>query len=157
MTSPYAAARQRVANVDRRWRDLPLRTRLTTAAALSATLAIVAVIAVAYLAVRHELRAQIDDQLHRQAGEAQVLHEVGPIGPHTEIQSQVGDIGGFLQLINSHGQVQRANNATVTLPVTSKDRRIAARGDGRALQDARVGGMHVRVLTQPLGTGYPGV
>ncbi len=71
MTSPPALVRTGLERVDRLWRDLPLRTRLTTAAALSAALAITAVVAVAYVATRHELRGQIDSQLRHQAAEVE--------------------------------------------------------------------------------------
>jgi two-component system sensor histidine kinase MprB len=155
MTRPLAAVRNSASTVDQRWRGLPLRTRLTTAAALSATLAILAVIAVAYVAVRHELRAQIDDQLRRQATEVEVQRDVGPVGPQTDVHSQVGDIGGFVQLINDRGDVQRAQGETVTLPVSFGDRRVAATGAGTVMHDGRAGRLHVRVLTQPLGAEYP--
>jgi hypothetical protein len=75
---PVRRAHGAIGSLDRRWSDLPLRTRLTTAAALGTTAAIVAVVAVAYIAVRHELRAQIDSQLHRQAREVEVDARFNP-------------------------------------------------------------------------------
>ena len=97
MTSVLTRVHAGVRRVDRQWRDLPLRTRLTSAAALAATLTIVAVVAVAYLAVRHELRGQIDSQLRRQAGEIQVDAKFSPFSGTRgyEINTGVGDIGGY--------------------------------------------------------------
>jgi hypothetical protein len=69
VTGPLPRVRRGIDTVDDRWQGLPLRTRLTAAAALAATLTIVAVIAVAYLAVRHELLSNIDSQLRRQERE----------------------------------------------------------------------------------------
>ena len=77
MTSPLARIRSGAERVDRHWRDLPLRTRLTSAAALAATLTIVAVVAVAYIAVRHELRGQLDS-LSRHRPDMMVLDVMMP-------------------------------------------------------------------------------
>src|SRR4051812_34598813 len=78
MTNPAAAVQRGLSGVDKRWGALPLRTRLTMAAALATTLAIVAVTAVAYIAVRHELRGQIDTQLRRQVDEVRVDQVLSP-------------------------------------------------------------------------------
>ncbi|MDQ1696967.1 MAG: two-component system, OmpR family, sensor histidine kinase MprB [Frankiaceae bacterium] len=154
MRSPFGAARGRVRNIDRRWHDLPLRTRLTTAAALAATLTIVAVIAVAYLAVRHELRAQIDSQLRRQAGEVVVHTRFNPLSGSGgyEIRTQVGDIGGYSNVLSSDGR--RGSGAA--LPVSKVDLRIARAGQGVALRDTHFAGQHVRMLTKalPATDGY---
>src|SRR3954467_10214329 len=97
MTRPLAAVRQGANNVDQRWRDLPLRTRLTTAAALSATLAIVAVVAVAYIAVRHELRGQIDKDLRNQVAEVHLNMTQNPATHVTTVfpPTAVGEISGY--------------------------------------------------------------
>src|SRR3954467_12985922 len=106
--SPRASWSARLRDVDERWHDLPLRTRLTTGASVAATAVIIAVIAVAYLTVRHELRGNIDSQLRHQANELAVQKEFGPVGPFTDVRSRVGDIGGFVQLARADGRVQRA-------------------------------------------------
>jgi two-component system sensor histidine kinase MprB len=156
MTSPVAFARQRLVRVDERWRDLPLRTRLTSAASLVATLTIVAVVAVAYLAVRHELRGQIDTNLRHQSQELQVGREFGPIGYSISVQSQVGDIGGFVQILNEQGRAQ-APRGQDALPVSQKDVQVAAGSRQVTTHDADVNGRHMRVLTRPLGRGFNGL
>ena len=149
MTSPFAPIRSGVRRADRHWRDLPLRTRLTSAAALAATLTIVAVVAVAYLAVRHELRGQIDSQLRRQAGEIQVDSKFNPFSGTRgyEINTGVGDIGGYSQVVAADGQPATGGDP---LPVARRDARIASQGRGSTLRDAEVAGRHVRILTVPL-------
>src|SRR4051812_13286927 len=146
MTSPVATVRRGLADIDRRWRDLPLRSRLTTTAALAATLTIVAVIAVAYVAVRHELRGQIDSQLHRQVGEVHVDQVVGPLGSRTRVLTSAGDIGGYSQVIASDG-TGRGRDA---LPVARRDIQVARDGDGQSMRDSRYLGRHVRMITVPL-------
>src|SRR4051794_41904725 len=92
-----ATSWSKLREIDERWQDLPLRTRLTTGASVAATAVIIAVIAVAYLTVRHELRGNIDSQLRHQASELAVHKEIGPVGPFTDVRSGVGDIGGVRQ------------------------------------------------------------
>jgi two-component system sensor histidine kinase MprB len=153
MSSIAGPAGDAVGRLDRRWRGLPLRTRLTTAAALAATLTIVGVIAVAYVAVRHELRAQIDHQLRRQVHE---IHTDSRFDPFTgngrfTIATGVGDIGGYAQVFNSQGESAPGSNE---LPVDRTDLDVARNG-GTVLRDIRYGGHHVRMLTTPLRR-FPG-
>jgi two-component system, OmpR family, sensor histidine kinase MprB len=138
--------------VGRRWRGAPLRTRLTAAAALSATLAIFAVVAVAYVAVRHELLADLDNQLHHQKTEVHVERSSAlpiengvptAIVPTVQISTQFGEGVGYLQSVNEDG----ARSATSPqLPVSASDVNIAHYG-GSKLRDAYVNGVHVRMLT----------
>jgi two-component system sensor histidine kinase MprB len=149
VTSPVTRVLSAVRRTDRAWRDLPLRTRLTSAAALAATLTIVAVVATAYLAVRHELRGQIDSQLRRQAGEIQVDSRFNPFSGTRgyEINTGVGDIGGYSQVVAASGTPAAGGD---DLPVTDDDARVANQGRGSQLRDAQVGNRHVRLLTVPL-------
>ncbi len=151
MTRPAVRVRHGVEAVDRRWRSAPLRSRLTAAAAFSATLAIVAVVAVAYVAVRHELLADLDSQLHHQAKEVHVTHSsllqlqdgVPGFVPVVTISTHFGEGVGYLQAINDSGQ-----SAThgPNLPISDADMHVATSG-GTSLRDAYVNGVHVRMLT----------
>jgi two-component system sensor histidine kinase MprB len=147
-------AGEAVARLDRRWRGLPLRTRLTTAAGLAATLAIVSVVAVAYIAVRHELRAQIDHQLRRQVHELRTSDLANPFtGAHGfTIDTGVGDIGGYAQVVDANGRGVPGSNA---LPIGARDLRIARTGKGTMLRDIHYDDRHVRMLTTPLHR-FPG-
>ena len=105
MTNPVRSVQDRLGRVDQRWRDLPLRTRLTSAAALGATVTILAVVSVAYIAVRHELRGQIDTQLRRQVTEVRVDRTGGTFtAPRVEVITGAGDIGGYSQVLDVTGQ-----------------------------------------------------
>ena len=137
--------------IDDRWQDLPLRTRLTTGASAAATAVIVAVIAVAYVTVRHELRTNIDSQLRHQAGEVTVDTRFNPLSGarRFQITTGVGDIGSLSQVIDVTGARARGSDV---LPVSAVDLRIARSG-GMSLRDGLYRGHHVRILTAPL----PGV
>src|SRR4051794_41335769 len=111
-----AGSWSKVRDIDERWHDLPLRTRLTTGASVAATAVIIAVIAVAYLTVRHELRGNIDSQLRHQASELAVQKEFGPVGPYTDVRSGVGDIGGVVPLAPPPGRGPRAPRQAGTPP-----------------------------------------
>ena len=135
-------------DLDERWQDLPLRSRLTTGASVAATAVIIAVIAVAYLTVRHELRGNIDSQLRRQASEVHVDERFNPFNGVRgfEINTGVGDIGGLSQIVSARGA--RAPQGD-RLPVTAADTRVARLG-GRVMRDAYFQGRHVRMLTMPM-------
>jgi len=149
-----------VKGVDRRWRGAPLRTRLTAAAAFSATFAIVAVVAVAYVAVRHELLADLDNQLRHQAKEVQIHNLYDPTTgllladqhghPLLQVSTQFGEVGGYLQAVDATGNHYTAS--PYNLPISSADKRIASRG-GSMLRDTYVAGVHVRMLTTAYRVG----
>ena len=143
MTGPLAAARRNVRRADEQWRDLPLRTRLTTTAAFVATLTIVAVISVAYVTVRHELRANIDSQLRHQVGEI----SVSPDFSGFVVRTRVGDIGGYQQALSCNGQTVPGSD---TLPIKPADLRIACNGSGTRLRDDTYNDHAVRMITVPL-------
>jgi two-component system, OmpR family, sensor histidine kinase MprB len=147
MTTKVAPLRRGRDELDRRWRDLPLRTRLTTGAALAATVAITAVVAVAYVAVRHELRGQIDNNLRHQAEEVVLEVNRSVVTGDTEVSltPSVGEISGYVQAIDSQGHVQSAENGP-RVPVDDADIAVAADGGSR-IRDADVGGLHMRVIT----------
>jgi two-component system sensor histidine kinase MprB len=163
MTGPTGRVRHGVQAVDRRWRSAPLRTRLTAAAAFSATLAIVAVVAVAYVAVRHELLADLNNQLRHQAKEVHVtrgsslqLQNGVPTGfvPVVTISTHFGEGVGYLQAINAVGHLATHGP---DLPITKDDMEIAATGRGSAFHDAYVNGVHVRMLTFPFPQAGSGI
>jgi two-component system sensor histidine kinase MprB len=135
--------RRRAVGVYQRWHNLPLRTRLTTVAALAATVTVVAVIAAAYVAARHQLRGQIDSQLRRQ------VHEVHPRqhfpSGQVTIDTVVGDIGGYSQFVSGDGRTSGD-----ALPVTPKDLAVASGQTGQFMRDARYSGSHVRLVTAPV-------
>jgi two-component system sensor histidine kinase MprB len=69
------------------------------------------------------------------------------------VHSQVGDVGGVLQVVSSAG---KSAGTGQHLPVTSHDEAIAA-GGGSGMRDVDVGGIHFRMLTRQLPADGPGV
>jgi two-component system, OmpR family, sensor histidine kinase MprB len=144
---------------------MTLRRRLTLLAAVSVAVAIVAAAVGSYVAVRAELRGQIDDSLRAATGRFvgsagaggilsldQSLHQVEelPAPPPGAIAAPaLGDGGVFVQLIPAGGGAQQPPGSP-SIPVSAEDRRIAESGEGERLTDATVGGQHLRVITAPV-------
>jgi two-component system sensor histidine kinase MprB len=154
MTNPIAVLRRNVGRADEQWRDLPLRTRLTTTAAVVATLTIVAVISVAYVTVRHELRVQIDTQLRHQATEyqeqAQFQQQRG--FPVIRLQPVVGETAAYIQVVRADGV--RASVSGDALPISKVEVRYASTAARGSFRDAEVSGKSVRILTTQLLQGF---
>ena len=144
MTNAVAWLRRRGVAIDRRWKDAPIRSRLIGAAAFAATFAIIAVVAVAYIAVRHELFGNIDGQLRTQADSEHSIR-VDPQSLQPQVQHDPGESSGNVQVVDLAG-------ATITepgglkLPVSQRDIRIASKG-GSWLRTADVQGSPMRILT----------
>ncbi|HWC35784.1 MAG TPA: HAMP domain-containing sensor histidine kinase [Mycobacteriales bacterium] len=130
--------------VDQRWRDTPLRTRLTAAAAVAATFAIVAVVSVAYIAVHHELFSNIDGQLHKQAHSAQTI-SVNPQTHQPEITRDPEESSGSVQVVDIDGNTIREPGG-LALRTTPRDIAIARTG-GSWLRTTQVDGAPMRILT----------
>lgn len=146
MSSLVSPVRRRAISGYRRWHNLPLRTRLTTVAALAATLTVIAVISVAYVAVRHQLRGQIDSQLRRQVRET-TIEGVDPFTGSFRVRNVAGDIGGYAQVINGAGTSALHSDH---LPISAHDIEVA-RGDARSfLRDGEYNDKHVRLITAPV-------
>jgi two-component system, OmpR family, sensor histidine kinase MprB len=62
-------------------------------------------------------------------------------------------VAGYEQLIGPRGAVVWHSAHGVTLPVDRATRRLAQHGGEPELRDARVRGVHVRILSEPLGSG----
>ena len=62
-------------------------------------------------------------------------------------------VRGYQQVVDSTGKVLVRSAQGVSLPVSADTRRLAERGGRPFFRDARVHGLHLRVLTQPFGSG----
>jgi len=146
VTSPYAAAQERLRELDERWRDLPLRTRLTTAAVFAATITVVAVVAIAYVAVRHELRGQVDKDLRQQVADVNLRASIGLDGlPHVSLPPRIDEPVTYIQVFNAGGQ-SASTGGLSALPVSSRDLSVLA-GGRSWMRDATINSTHVRLLT----------
>jgi two-component system sensor histidine kinase MprB len=137
---------------------MSFRARLTVAVAIAVAIAVAVASAAAYLAVRSQLRGQVDDAL---ADRARIIGQI-PINVVQTAENQyflripgpeLGGPGGYVQVFGPQGAI-RAPGDDVALPV-DEETREAAQGDrGAYYSDADVAGTHVRILTTPAGNGY---
>ncbi len=154
-----------------------LRVRISAVASLAVALAVLAAAVGVYLAVRADLRGQIDDSLTQRgqlfassvapdaAGEppgglpggVPPRGAGGPDGfPRAVQPARFGGASGFVQFISPRGTVVVPGGQGVSprIPLSAGDKAIAASGEGRALNDRTVNGTPLRVLT--LGTPSAG-
>jgi two-component system sensor histidine kinase MprB len=127
---------------------------LLAAGTVGATVVLASV--VCYLAMRAELRDQVDAELLRQGERAAFrLHDrfgdgPGHGGPMRPPPAPPGEREGPVQVVRPDGSV--AGDAS--LPVTGRDAELARAGGGDpVLTDRTIDGEHVRVLAQPLPFG----
>ncbi len=139
---------------------MSFRSRLTLAAAVAVALAVALASALVYAIVRNQLRGQVDDALRSRAevvasvplrlrfsggGRQKFFLDIPP--------PLLGGAGGYIQLVDANGRTARPEHETVKVPV---DDRVLAVADGEAepyYQDAEIAGIHVRMLTTPIGEG----
>jgi two-component system, OmpR family, sensor histidine kinase MprB len=130
---------------------MSFRTRLALVAAAAVALAVVLASVTTYVVVRDQLRETVDEALQERAEEISRL----PLdrvffGPGPEL----GEAGGYPQLVRSDGETLVRRGATLRLPVDDRVLEVT-RGDSDAFaRDANVDGTHVRVLTRPYVPDY---
>ena len=140
---------------------MSFRARLTLVAAVAVAVAVAVASVVAYLAVRSELRGQVDDALDQRAelvaGIPIGIVETQPGQFFLRIPAPaLGGPGGYVQVVTSGGDTLRPRGEELPLPVDDRTREVAAGGAGAYYSDAEVAGTHVRILTVPLAPGYAG-
>ena len=138
---------------------MSFRARLTLAAALAVAVAVAVASVVAYVAVRSELRGEVDDAL---ADRTQVVARI-PISVVRTREDQF-----FLRIPGPRARRARAGTSRSTarqgairapgddleFPVSERTREAAAGQERRFYSDAEVAGTHVRILNTPIGEGY---
>ena len=130
---------------------MSFRVRLTLVAAAAVALAVVLASVVVYVVVRGELRDTVDEALRERAVAIsnRPLERVF-LGPGPEL----GEAGGYPQVVRSDGTTFRPRGAEVALPVDARVINVTE-GEGEAfLTDADVSGTHLRVLTFPFLPGH---
>ncbi len=157
---------------------MTLRARIAAAAGLAVALAVLAAAIGLYVAVRADLRVQVDDSLTQRAqgfvslppggapgspGGPGDLLGGGPPGdgdangfPDVVQPARFGGASGYVQFISPLGtlDVPAGQGSSPQIALSATDRAIAARGTGRSLSDRTVKGVHLRVLT--VGSGARG-
>jgi two-component system, OmpR family, sensor histidine kinase MprB len=133
---------------------MPLRRRLSLVAATAVGIAIVLVAVVCYLAVRGQLRGQVDDALRAQLvavqnGDFHALDQQLPVIPPS-----AGGPAQYVQYVDASGRAYpRLGN--IPLPVDAHAVTIAANGSGTYMGDVHVGNNHLRELIFPATLGFP--
>jgi two-component system, OmpR family, sensor histidine kinase MprB len=137
---------------------MSLRARLTLAAALAVAVAVAVASVVAYVAVRSELRGEVDEALAERARAIPAI-SIGA-SPFEENQfflripsPELGGPGGYIQVVGPEGAI-RARGDNLELPVDDRTREAMASGGEPFYSDAEVAGTHVRILSTPAGDGY---
>lgn len=154
---------------------MSLRNRIAAVASVAVAVAILLGAAVAYVAIRAELRGEVDTALSdRAAGLTSVGGPGGPRGPRTlgarrpppigrggaldpdhardirefgERAPAFGGAAGYVQFVDTDGSVSRPPGEGSSLPVSDKALQIAKTGAGRSFEDVDVDSNHLRVLT----------
>jgi two-component system sensor histidine kinase MprB len=129
-----------------------LRRRLTVAAAAAAAVAVAGVSAAAYLPLRSQLRHEVDVSLQR--GAAAIHLEGDTEGQEHLVEGrELGETAAYVQLVDESGAVVQPVGEKGSLPVSDRALQVAAGRSKAYLSDAHVGGVHLRVLTRPIGDG----
>lgn len=158
---------------------MTLRARIAAVAGLAVALAVLVAAASLYVAVRSDLRGEVDKSLNQRAaafisqapanggGGPQSLDGLLPPNgsgpppgedgfPRNVRPAPLGGPSGYVQFVASNGttHVPGGQGSSTTIPLSATDKEIARSGKGRALSDRTVKGTQLRVLT--IGTGARG-
>lgn len=133
---------------------MSLRTRIAALTAGAVAIAVLVVALGAWVLVRRELRQQVDEGLIRRARTGERIDVRPRPGPGFRAE-RIFEFGeNAAQVINSAGEVLLIEPPAGDLPVTQRDIDVASRRDDPYLRDVRVEGVHLRVLTAPIGPGH---
>jgi two-component system sensor histidine kinase MprB len=130
---------------------MPLRRRMTVAVAVAVAVAVTLVALVAYLAVRNELRGEVDRALREQV-ETRLPPPGRGLPGFGVLPARRGGPTPYIQIVDASGNVLVLRGTEQrTLPVPERARAVAAGRERSFFEDVEVDGTHVRVLTVPLG------
>jgi two-component system, OmpR family, sensor histidine kinase MprB len=142
---------------------MTIRRRLAVSAAIAVAIAVLAASCAAYLAVRSQLRGEVDSTLRERAEAIQLISRSGrgtiPTPPKDlrlpkPPQARFGGATGIVQFISATGRLRQGPaQQTIRVPLTSEAKEVALGKRGSLLQDQTVAGDHLRVLTEPLEGG----
>ena len=153
---------------------MSLRTRIAGVAGIAVAVAVLLGAALAYVAIRSELRSQVDQALAQRAQVMSPLEPGGGVGdpgmqgPGDQIfgpdrpppiyklfhrdAPAYGGAAGYVQLVLPDGEIAHfPGQEGETVPPSRQARLLAASGSGQRYDDAHAGGTHLRVLTIGVG------
>ncbi|MDH6628428.1 two-component system sensor histidine kinase MprB [Streptomyces sp. LBL] len=157
--------------VVRRFRSLPIRSRLALLVAAAVAFAVAAVAVTCWFIVQGKLYDQLDADLQEGAkpqelGDVQLLLRACPQAPQTPQADKASALRAhnsvYLQLVDADGRSCVSANSEGTVEITDADQNViksAAPGQGTFRNGTDANGNAVRVLTVPLlisqGPGAP--
>ena len=158
---------------------MTLRTRIAGVAGVAVAIAVLLGAVLSYVAIRGELRDEVDGALSQRVqplarfepggpgrddhdsfggpppGEGGVLFQDGRPPPVYRLYARhapaYGGAAGYVQFISPDGAVARPRDESGDLPTSKQAHLIAFTGKGRRFEDVHVGDEHLRVLTVGLG------
>jgi two-component system, OmpR family, sensor histidine kinase MprB len=138
-------------------RPLMLRTRFALAVAGAVAAVTLTIIAVAFLAVRSDLQGQLREEL---AARVATVYRLAHLHPSQSPARWVppgrgwfGPASPYTRLVTAQGVVYARPGTPGGLPVSAAVRQAAAGQRADYYSAARVDGVHLMVLTAPLGHG----
>ncbi|HEX4344612.1 MAG TPA: ATP-binding protein [Solirubrobacteraceae bacterium] len=132
---------------------MALRHRLTILTAGAVGITVVLISIVAYVALRSELRGQVDDALAAQFQQVRATRNLGAGQSFPLPPARAGGPYGPAQLIDYAGDVLIPARGDLPVPIDASDRAVAAGRQGTLLRDIHAAGVHLRLLTVPIGGG----
>lgn len=127
---------------------MSFRARLTLVAAAAVAFAVALSSVLVYVAVRDQLRDEVDEALERRAVQIQKAPHRGPFPQIRD--PELGGAAGYFQIVSCDGAVVRPPGADIPIPVADRDRAVACGEERPFFTDATVADTHVRVLTFPI-------
>jgi two-component system sensor histidine kinase MprB len=150
---------------------MSLRSRIAAVAGIAVATVVILTAVFTYVAVRSQLRGEVDDSLRDTVERAGNLRFTAPApdpqtqpGPPPGVVGRLGrfdrlvpagPFGGpglYAQLVTRDGQVIRPPGEA-ELPLDARARAVARAGEGTYLTDMTVDGTHLRVLTRAIRNG----
>jgi two-component system sensor histidine kinase MprB len=140
-----------------RVRLMSFRDRLIVLSATAVAVAVILSSAIVYLAVRNQLRGQVDDQLRSLVADVRPPSELSD--PYTGQSvlvlppTPLGGDEGYAQIVRLDGTVIRPRGARVNLPTDQRTLEVASGDRNAFFRDVTIGGVHARVYTSQLQGG----
>ncbi len=131
---------------------MPLRKRVSLAAAGAVAAAVAIAVMVCYFVVRDQLLSQIDGQLRAQARMIQNDPNRSLNSPLPGLSASAGGSAPYLQVVLANGTIV-SRQGDLTLPGASQAAGVATGSTRPSMSDVKVGGASVREYTFPL-TGF---
>ena len=129
---------------------MKLRHRLTILAAATVGITTILISFAAYVALRSELRGQVDDALADQYQQAlEIDVPVQPAMRYPAPSARSGGPAGLVQVITGAGDIYSRTPSDLVAPVDAEDRAVALHRRAALLRDTHSGDVHLRVLTVP--------